>query len=155
MPTLPPAVASFLSGHRFAVAGVSRQAQQPANAILRKLRQAGYEAVPVNPQATTLEGSVCYPDVASVPGALDGVIIATHPDVAASVVRQALARGVRQLWFHRSFGAGSVSDAALQACRDAGVQPIEGGCPMMFVPPVDVAHRCMAWWLRHQGRIPR
>ena len=154
MSKVPESVARFLSGRRFAVAGVSRSAQQPANAVLRKLRACGFEVIPVNPNAQELEGVACYPDVASVPGPIDGVIIATHPDIAAEVVRQAHARGVNQVWFHRSFGAGSVSEEALGECRELGVDAIVGGCPLMYCQPVDVGHRCMRWWLGRQGRVP-
>jgi hypothetical protein len=77
MSKIPESVARFLSGRRFVVAGVSRSPQQPANAVMRKLRSCGFEVVPVNPQAKELEGVVCYPDLASVPGPIDGVIIAT------------------------------------------------------------------------------
>jgi hypothetical protein len=47
-----------------------------------------------------------------------------------------------------------VSDAALDACARAGIEPIVGGCPLMYCAPVDLAHRCMAWWLSRQGRVP-
>jgi hypothetical protein len=151
---VPPAVAEFLSGKRFAVAGVSRSANQAANAVLRKLRDSGYDAVPINPNANQLEGTTCYPDLASVPGALDGVVVVTHPDTAAGVVRDAAARGIRQIWFHRSFGQGSVSEAALRACDELGMRPIVGGCPLMYCEPVDVGHRCFRWWLGRTKRIP-
>ena len=154
MITLPPGIDAFLSGSRVAVAGVSRSGQQPANAILRKLRDAGYDAVPINPHASQLEGVACYPDLAAVPGEIDGLLIAAHPDVAENLVRQAHARGIRQVWFHRSFGAGSVSDPALKACRALGIEPIVGGCPLMFIEPVDLGHRCMRWWLGYRGRLP-
>jgi predicted CoA-binding protein len=151
---LPPSVAQFLAGKRFAVAGVSRSANQPANAILRKLRASGYDAVPINPNAQALEGGPCYPDLASVPGTLDGVVVVTHPDAAERVVRDAAARGIRQVWFHRSFGQGSVSDAAVRACGEAGITPIVGGCPLMYCEPVDVPHRCFRWWLARSARVP-
>jgi predicted CoA-binding protein len=154
MSKIPESVARFLSGRRFVVAGVSRSPQQPANAVMRKLRSCGFEVVPVNPQAQELEGVPCYPDLASVPGPIDGVIIATHPDIAAQVVQQAHGRGVKQVWFHRSFGAGSVSQEALRECRELGVDAIVGGCPLMYCQPVDVGHRCMRWWLGRQGRVP-
>ena len=154
MSKVPESVARFLSGRRFVVAGVSRSAQQPANAVLRKLRACGFEAIPVNPNAQELEGEACYPDVASVPGTIDGVIIATHPEVAAEVVRQAHARGVNQVWFHRSFGAGSVSEEAVRESRERGVDAIVGGCPLMYCQPVDLGHRCMRWWLGRHGRVP-
>jgi predicted CoA-binding protein len=151
---VPESVASFLQGKRFAVAGVSRDGNQPANAIFRKLKASGYDVVPVNPNAATLEGVPAYPNLAAIPGPVDGLLIAAHPDVAAGLVKQAAARGVKQVWFHRSFGAGSVSDAALEACRAAGITPIVGGCPLMYCAPVDVAHRCFRWWLGFKGRLP-
>ena len=154
MSNLPKAVAKFLSGKRFVVAGVSRSPQQPANAIFRKLRASGFEVVPVNPKAEQVEGTHCYPDVSSVPGPVDGVIIATHPTVAPEIVRQAHARGINNLWFHRSFGSGSVSQEALNACSELGIEPIVGGCPLMYCEPVDVAHRCFRWWFGLRGRVP-
>jgi predicted CoA-binding protein len=152
--SVPASVAAFLAGRRFAVAGVSREGNLPANAIFRKLKSAGYDVVPVNPNAATLEGVPCYPNLAAIPGSLDGVLIAAHPEVAAGLVKQAAARGVKHVWFHRSFGEGSVSDAALAACREAGIEPIVGGCPLMYCAPVDLAHRCFRWWLGLKGRVP-
>jgi len=154
MNPVPLAVAAFLAGKRLAVAGVSRFGDQPANAILRKLRDCGFDAIPVNPHADRLEGATCYRDLAAVPGVIDGLMVVTHPDVADDIVRQAAARGIRQIWFHRSFGQGSVSAAGLRACAELGIHPIVGGCPLMYCEPVDVAHRCFRWWLGRQGRIP-
>lgn len=154
MSRIPASVNEFLKGKRFAVAGVSREGNLPANAIFRKLKAAGYDALPVNPNAETLEGVPCYPNLAAIPGAVDGLVIAAHPDVAAGLVKQAAALGVKRVWFHRSFGEGSVSAAALDACRAAGIAPIVGGCPLMYCAPVDVAHRCFRWWLGFKGRLP-
>lgn len=153
--TLPPSVETFLSGKRIAVAGASRSGTQPANAILRRLRDSGFDAIPINPKADQLEGATCYRDLAAVPGVVDGLMVVTHPAVAESLVRQAAARSIHRVWFHRSFGEGSVSEAALRACTELGIHPIVGGCPLMYCEPVDVAHRCMRWWLARQGRIPR
>lgn len=154
MSTLPDPIAQFLRGKRIAVAGVSRDPRQPANAIYRKLRQCGYDALPVNPHAPTLESSQCYPDLSAIPGSLDGVVIATHPAVALDMVRQCSGRGVRHLWFHRSFGTGSVSEEAVREGQALGLQCLVGGCPLMYCEPVDVFHRCMRGWLRWRHRAP-
>jgi uncharacterized protein len=151
----PESVAAFLSGRRIAVAGVSRNPNQAANAVFRKLKSAGYEVYPVNPQAPQVEGTVSYRDVGSVPGHLDGVVIATSPDVALQIVRQCRDRDVRRVWFHRSFGNGSVSAEAVRACGEYRLECIVGGCPLMFCEPVDFGHRCMKWWLQRKGRVPR
>jgi predicted CoA-binding protein len=154
MVNLPEPVAQFLRGKRIAVAGVSREAGQAANAVYRKLRDSGYEALPVNPNASEIEGVRCYPDLASIPGVIDGVVVATHPEVSAELVRQCSDRGVPRAWFHRSFGQGSVSEAAIRESEARGVECIVGGCPLMYCAPVDFGHRCMRWWLRRQGRVP-
>jgi uncharacterized protein len=154
MTRTPDSVAAFLSGKRIAVAGVSRTGQSAGNPVLQKLRKSGYDAIPVNPHAAAIDGARCYPDLASIPGALDGVVIATHPNVSADVVRQAAARGVRTVWFHRSFGQGSVSDEALRECERLSLTAIVGGCPLMYCEPIDFGHRCMRTVLRWRGRVP-
>jgi predicted CoA-binding protein len=155
MASMPKSVAQFLGGSRLAVAGVSRTPNQPANAIYRKLKASGFEVLPVNPKTAELEGEPCYPDIASLPGIIDGVVIATHPDAALDVVRQCSARGIGRIWFHRSFGQGSVSDEAVAECDQRGIEAIVGGCPLMFCEPVDVGHKCMRWWLQRRDRVPR
>lgn len=151
---IPRPVADFLAGKRIVVAGVSRSGRAPANAILRRFRECGYEAIPVNPRAEELEGVRSYPSLSAVPGEVDGVLIAAHPSVGAALVRQASARGIRHVWFHRSFGEGSVSSEALEACRELGISPIVGGCPLMYCQPVDPAHRFFRWWLHLLHRVP-
>ena len=153
--TPPESVASFLRGKRIAVAGVSRDRNQAANAVFRKLKASGYEVFPVNPNATEVEGVTCYRDLAAVPGSIDGVVVATSPAASVDVVRQSKDRGVRRVWFHRSFGTGSVSDAAVRECEAQGIDAIVGGCPLMFCEPVDIGHKCMRWWLQRQGRVPK
>jgi hypothetical protein len=154
MAKMPGPVAEFLGGRRIAVAGVSRESGQAANAIYRKLRDCGYEAIPVNPNASQVEGVRCHPDLASIDGDLDGVVVATHPDVSVELVRQCAERGVARVWLHRSFGRGSVSEDAIRACEARGIRCIVGGCPLMYCAPVDFGHRCMRWWLARQGRVP-
>jgi predicted CoA-binding protein len=151
----PEPVSAFLRGKRIAVAGVSREPGQPANAVYRKLRDCGYEVFPVNPNASEVEGVRCYPDLGSIPEPVDRVVVATHPDVSVEVVRQCDERRVGGVWFHRSFGRGSVSETAIRECEARGIHCIVGGCPLMYCEPVDLGHRCMRWWLARQGRVPR
>jgi uncharacterized protein len=154
MTSVPAAIAAFLAGKPIVVAGVSRSGKAPANAIFRRLRAGGYEPIPVNPKASEIEGQTCYLNVESVPGPIHGVMVVTHPSNSADVARAALERGVKHIWFHRSFGEGSVSAEALAICRAGGVEPIVGGCPLMYCPPIDPGHRLFRWWLRMQHRVP-
>jgi predicted CoA-binding protein len=155
MVSTPEPIADFLRGRRIAVAGVSRTGASAANAVFQKLRACGYEVLPVNPNASEVEGVKCHPDLLSIPGDIDGVVVGTHPDASATVVRQAIKRDVRHVWFHRSFGQGSVSSEAVQECSRAGIACLVGGCPLMYCQPVDIGHRCMRAWLGWRGRLPK
>jgi predicted CoA-binding protein len=155
MPDLHDAVADFLGQKRIAVAGVSRGGGQAANIIYKKLRASGYEVFAVNPHAEELEGDRSYPALASIPEGVEAVVIATHPRVTDLIVRECAELGIQRVWMHRSLGRGSVSAAAVRFCQEKGISIIPGSCPMMFLEPVDFAHRCGRWILRLTGGLPR
>jgi predicted CoA-binding protein len=152
--TLPPSVEGFLACKRIAVAGVSRDSRQPANAMFRRFRSSGHEVVPVNPRTSHVEGVTCYPDLGSIPGSVNGLMIATPPEAAIALVRQCIQHGVKHVWFHRSIGTGSVSADAVREAEAAGIRTVIGGCPLMYCGPVDPFHRCMRAWLGWRGRVP-
>jgi len=155
MPTLKESVDDFLAQKRIAVLGVSRGGREAANTVYRKLRGAGYQVFAVNPNADEVEGDTCYPNLTSIPGGVESVVIATTPEVTESVVRDCAEQGISRVWMHRSFGKGSVSQAAADFCRDSNITVIPGGCPMMFCAPVDFGHTCMRWILNLTGGLPK
>jgi len=155
MMKLTDAVEDFLAQKRIAVAGVSRDSKQPANLIFRTLKKGGHDVFAVNPNAEEVEGEPCYKDLKSIPGGVDAVMVATAPGAALAVVSESAELGVTRVWMHRSFGTGSVSDDAVEFCREHGIAVIAGGCPMMFVPGADVAHKCMRWVLNLTGGLPK
>jgi predicted CoA-binding protein len=146
-------ISDFVAQKRIAVAGVSRQSNRPANAIYRRLRDFGCDAFATNPNAEQVEGDACHPNLKSVPAELDGVVIVTHPTEAEGVVRECVELGIPRVWIHRSFGQGSVSDAAVDACHANGISVIVGGCPLMYYQPIDIGHRCVRWILKLRNRI--
>ena len=149
-------IEDFLAQQHIAVAGVSRNpGGSAANLIYRKLRDSGRRVAAINPAAAQVEGDPSYPDLKSVPGRIDAVMIVTTPQACEGIVRQCMDLGVRRVWMHRSFGAGSVSRAAVRYCEENGISVIAGGCPMMFCEPVDFGHKCMRWLLRWTGGLPQ
>ena len=154
MANIPQHISEFLRAKRIAVAGVSRDSRQPANYIYRRLKLAGYEVTAINPNASEVEGGVCYRDLRSVPHPIEAVLVATHPDVTPRVVRECVELGIKKVWLHRSFGQGSVSPEAVQICGESGIDCIAGACPMMYCKPVDFGHRCMKWMLKLSKRLP-
>lgn len=145
----------FLAQHRIAVAGVSRAKEGAAVSVYRRLKSTGHEVFAVNPHAEELEGDPCYPDLKSIPGGVDGVVVVTRPEVTETIVRECAQAGVRRVWMHRSFMGSSVSRRAVAFCRDHDIEVIAGACPMMFCEPVDFGHKCMRWWLRLSSGMPK
>ena len=155
MKAAPAPVARFLEHNVIAVVGVARDGRSPANAILKKLRAEGHTVFAVNPNAAEIGGEKCWPDVLSLPVRAGGAVIVTKPEVAAGVVGQCARAGIGDVWLHRSFGGGSVSDDAEREAERLGVRCIAGGCPMMYGDSADIAHRCIRWILGLRNRVPR
>lgn len=156
MTRIADAAETFLKSRTIAVTGVSREPKgEASNVIYRRLRERGYAVFAVNPQATEVEGDPAYPDLASIPGGVEAVIIATRPEHALATVREAIDLGVRQVWLHRSFGAGSLDPEAVRVGREAGLTVIDGGCPLMFGGASDGGHRLMCRWFTLTGKVPK
>jgi predicted CoA-binding protein len=109
----------------------------------------------VNPNAQTVEGDPCYPNLRSVAGSVEAVVIATSAQHADATMREAVDMGISDVGMHRSFGAGSVSDTATAYGRQHGVTVIDGGCPLMYGPTSDGGHRFMCRLLTGTGKVPR
>jgi predicted CoA-binding protein len=156
MLTVKEAAAEFLAKKRVAVTGVSRRPQNHGgNIVYRRLRQRGYEAFAVNPNADQVEGDRCFHDLKSIPGGVDAVVIATRPQSAEATMRECAELGIKHVWMHRSFGNGSVSEAAAAWGREHGIRVIEGGCPLMFEPAADPGHKLMRFLSTLTGQAPR
>jgi predicted CoA-binding protein len=102
--SLETKVQDFLGQKRIAVAGVSRdKGQHPVgNLIYDRLKRTGHDVFAVNPHMQTFEGDRCYPNLQSIPGGVDGVVIITRPETTGRIVRDCNDAGVRRVWMHQS-----------------------------------------------------
>jgi predicted CoA-binding protein len=148
------AASAFLANKRVAVTGVSRTPKtHGSNTVYRRLRERGYEVFAVNPNANEVEGDRCYGDLRSIPGGVDAVVIGTRPEIAEETMRECAELGIKHVWMHWGGGASSVSAAATDYGRQRGITVIDGGCPLMFAPTADLAHKVMRVVLA--GRVPK
>jgi predicted CoA-binding protein len=156
MQTVKDAAHEFLQHHRIAVTGVSRHPESHgANVIYRRLKERGYEVFAVNPNTAQVEGDRAFPDLKSIPGGIDAVVIGTRAALAEPAMRECVDLGIHHVWMHRSVGEGSVSRAAADYGRAHGVHVIDGGCPLMFDPVADGAHKAMRVFFTLTGKVPR
>jgi predicted CoA-binding protein len=109
--SLETKVDDFLAQKRIAVAGVSRHNNNHpvGNLIYHRLKKSGHDVFPVNPHMQAFEGDRCYPNLQSIPGGVDGVVIITRPETTDRIVRDCNDAGVHRVWMHQSLGRDRVS----------------------------------------------
>jgi uncharacterized protein len=156
MSTINQAASEFLAHKRIAVTRVSRKGgNHGGNFVYQRLRERGYEVFAINPNADSVEGDACFHDLKSVPGGVEAVVIGTRPSYAEDTMRECAELDIRQVWMHRAFGAGSVSNEATEYGRAHGITVIDGGCPLMFEPSSDPGHKVMRAVGTLTGKVPR
>jgi len=116
-------IEQFLGGKRFAVVGASQDREKYGNKVLRVYQQNKRDVVPVNPKAEEIEGLKSYPDLASIPGRIDGISIITPPTVTERVVKEAIQSGIQNIWMQ----PGAESAAVVKAAEESGANVIAGG----------------------------
>ena len=122
-------IADFMAGETFAVAGASSNREKYGNKVLRCYLQKGHTAIPVNPSADEVEGIPAATSLSDIDPKPHGLSIITPPPVTEKVVAEAIELGIKHIWMQ----PGAESDAAVAACRDAGVNLISGGPCLLVV----------------------
>ena len=119
-----------------AIVGLSPNELRASHFVGFYLRRHGYRIVPVNPREKTILGETSYPDLASVPFAIDVVDVFRAPDAVPQVARDAVRAGAKALW--TQFGVISPEGARIAEQRGLDV----------------VMDRCMkVEHARHMGRM--
>jgi len=140
MPNSRASIDNFLRLHRIAVVGMSRNAKDFSRMLAKELAQRGYDIVPVNRNAPTIDGAVAYPDIASIQPPPEGVLLMVPAAESLAAVREVVACGVRNIWFYRAIGQGAVSREAVEFARASGCDVVPGECPFMYLPKPGVPH---------------
>jgi uncharacterized protein len=130
------AVKDFVASKRIAVVGVSRKGNKFGNTIATELKGRGYNVSIVHPEAQEIGGERCYPNLAALAGKVDAVLICVPPKAAEQVVHEAVAAGIKHIWFQQ----GAQSKEAIAAAKQAGITPVDGKCVLMYAEPVSSIH---------------
>ena len=146
-----PAIKDFLKLKRIALVGVSRHEKDFSRAVWKEFRDQGYEMVPVNPKAESIDGVRAAPSLADVKPAPQGVVIMLPPSQSLQAAREAIQCGIEALWFTN----GTVSPVAVREARAAGCQVVAGECPFMFLKPGIFPHSWHRGFKRIFGSLPR
>jgi predicted CoA-binding protein len=117
----------LLSSRVIAVVGLSPNPARPSHGVAAYLQSHGFTIIPVNPSVSELLGEKSYPDLASIPRAIDIVDIFRRSEALASVVDAAIAVRARAVWMQQ----GLVDNAAAARARAAGLSVVMNKCIMV------------------------
>ncbi len=107
-----------------AVVGASEKPWRDSYSIMQYLKRKGYVVYPVNPKYREIDGDQCYPNLASIPAAIDIVDVFRRPSEVPGVVQEAVAVGAKTLWLQ----LGVVHEQAAAEAERAGLHVIMDRC---------------------------
>ena len=143
-------VENFLSKRKIAVAGVSRNGKKFGNTIYKELKSKEYEVFALNPSAENINGEPSYANLNSLPEPVDGLITVVPPAETEKIVKEANEAGIKNIWMQQ----GSESEAAINYCKENGIDVVHGECILMFAEPVTSIHKFHKWIWKLFGKLP-
>ncbi len=133
---------SFFNPKSIAIVGASRQKSKVGYEILTSIMGAGYKGkiYPVNPQADTIEGLKCYPDLKSIQQVPELVIIIVPAKIVPAIMQHCAKIGTRAViiitaGFKEVGKEGrELEEQIIQTARQAGIRVIGPNCLGVIVP---------------------
>jgi predicted CoA-binding protein len=118
-------VSDILSTARtIAVVGLSGKRFRPSYGVAEYMQKAGYRIIPVNPQESDVLGEKCYPDLDSIPEAVDIVDIFRRSEFVPEIVEAAIRKGAKTIWMQE----GVIHEDAARRAQDAGLEVVMDRC---------------------------
>ncbi|MBK9006650.1 MAG: CoA-binding protein [Anaerolineae bacterium] len=114
----------LLSAKTVAAVGLSSNPAKESFGIVQYLKDQGYKIIPVNPSANEIMGEKAYPDLSSIPEAVDVVQVFRKPEDVPPVVEEAIKIRAKVVWMQE----GIVNEEAAQKAREAGLQVVMDAC---------------------------
>ena len=124
----------FLESQPIALVGVSRNPKKFGYIAFKELKEKGMKIVPVNPETDEIMGERSYRNVASLPSEVKGIIVMTRKDKTASIVTEALQKGIREIWIQQM----ADSKEAISKLRASDINYITGECILMHYKPSSI-----------------
>jgi len=107
-----------------AVVGLSSRRFRPSYGVAEYMQKAGYRIIPVNPKESQVLGEKCYPDLDSVPEAVDIVDIFRRSEYVPDIVEAAIRKGAKAIWMQE----GVIHEEAARRAEEAGLAVIMDRC---------------------------
>ena len=118
-------IAEILQQSRtIAVVGLSSKRFRPSFGVTEYMQRAGYRIIPVNPEESEVLGEKSYPDLDSVPDAIDVVDIFRRSEFVPEIVEAAIRKGAKAIWMQE----GVIHEEAARRAAEAGLDVVMDRC---------------------------
>lgn len=107
-----------------AVVGLSANPERPSHRVAGYLKGNGYTIIPVNPSIESTLDEKSYPDLSSIPVAVDVVDIFRKPEDVLPIVEEAVKIGAKTVWMQE----GVINEEAADYARKAGLRVVMDRC---------------------------
>jgi predicted CoA-binding protein len=107
-------IKDMLDKKNWVVVGAHPSPEKFGNKIYKKLKQHGYNVVPVNPVYDEVEGVNTVASLKEVTSPIDCINVVVSPKRAMVVVKDAIDMGIKRIWFQPGAFNGEVIDYAEQ-----------------------------------------
>jgi predicted CoA-binding protein len=141
----------FRKSKKLAIVGVSRDTKKFGYTVYNELKNRGYSVIPVNPFVDSINGEICYKDMASLPDDVDGVIIVTPELETYKIAEQTVGKGIKNIWIQQM----SETKEVINYLSDKDVNLIYKECILMYSEPVGSLHKFHRFVNRVFGKYPK
>jgi hypothetical protein len=143
-------IEDFLAATPIAMVGVSRNPKKFGQMAFKELKDKGLDLIPVNPAAEEILGVKVYQNINALPPEVKGVIIMTKKDQTAAIVKEAKAKGLKNIWIQQM----ADSKDALRELEGSDINYITGECILMHYKPHSF-HKFHKALKKFFGRFPK
>ncbi len=107
-----------------AVVGLSNDPNKASHRVSEFMQHHGYKIVPVNPNEVSILGEKCYPNLESIPFAIDMVNVFRPAKDCTDIAKSAVTIGAKSVWLQ----LGIVSEEAKDIVEKAGIGFVMDRC---------------------------
>jgi uncharacterized protein len=134
-------IQTFIDGKRMALVGASRKGGKMGNTVLQELTERGYTISLVHPEAESIDGVKCHPNLQALAGQVDGVIVNVPPQQSLQVLKDASEAGIKNVWLQM----GATSSEVEQLGQELGLNVTASKCILMYAGEVTSIHKVHRW----------
>ena len=114
-----------------ALIGASENPESLAFRLFTRLKEGGFEVIPINPKYQTIAGIPCFPSLAELEIAPEVVIFMVNPKLTLQILPQVVELQIKKVWFQ----PWTFDDEVLAYCKEKGLKAEYEKC--LLIAPLE------------------